>query len=315
MERNWIYVSNPILKATNNWYSNAFRVSVFHLAALEARQSDPLVATMLATYHPIHETYVEAYSAWRSHGGTQKSQTVNLKKIVTQLRKKIIQWDVFIQTKYAEGTPEYVKLLPHNRIPFQRGAHLKRLIALTDLNELVAADASLTAIKDDVHEAFTEFSEAFEEQAMAKTATSKTSEDVEKARVAMCGAQFANYGGLIQKYSLVPEEVERFFDLEHIRRKLQDVFTHLLKHNETRCIVKRKVKEDASIELSNTGNTELFFFRGNKKDAHAGAVGVVVAAGDTVTVPASQLGDAAHHFYIIRNNDSAHDGSFEVYFK
>jgi hypothetical protein len=315
MKKTWIFLINPMLTATENSFLNAYRISVFHLAALQAHQADPIVAAMLAAYIPIHNALVIAYNAWRTQGGAQQGETVNLKSLLSQLSKKIKQWDVFIQTKYPQDTQAYVKLLPNHRIPFQRASQIERVTALKDLNDLVSADVNLVLIKPEVNTLNTLLNDAFNHQKTSLATTGVNSDSLEKARVDMCVAQFANYGGLLQKHAASPTDLEKYFDLEHIRRNMQDVFASLLTPKEVHFIAKRTIDNDAQIEITSTGLTELFMYRGDKKDAQAGADGVIIPAGDTVTVPASQLGDAANHFYIIRNNDPAHDGSFEVYFK
>jgi rRNA processing protein Gar1 len=315
MKRTWIYLINPILTATEENYVNAIRLSVFHLAALQANQSDPNVAAMLLAYLPLHNALIGAYNAWRLQGGSQISDTLALNTLYAQLSGKIKTWDVYIQTKYPEGTKEYAKLLPHHRIPFQTGAQFSKLTALENLNELVNADATLVFIKPDVNALYAALNAAYSHQKTSKGTTTIDSAAIEIARVNMCVAQYANLGGLIQRHSARPEDVEKFFDLEHIRRNTQDVFTHIVDANTIYCIVKRTLKGDAVIEITNSGVVVLVFYLADSKKGDVGATFVSVPPEKTVTIVASQLGDVANPFVMVKNTDDISEGSFEMYFK
>ena len=48
MKKTWFYLVNVFANATAGSFENAYRISVYHYAALKAGKSNPLVAQMLA---------------------------------------------------------------------------------------------------------------------------------------------------------------------------------------------------------------------------------------------------------------------------
>jgi hypothetical protein len=68
------------------------------------------------------------------------------------------------------------------------------------------------------------------------------------------------------------------------------------------------------LEFDNTGNTNIAFYIGDKKDATIGNVVINVPAGESKSIVASALGDIANlHFLIAKNTNAAINGNFEAY--
>jgi hypothetical protein len=313
MKKNWFYLSNVFLSATVNSYENAYRISVYHNAALQAGKSDTLIAEMLTSYEPYHLAFVAAYNHWKQQGGEQLSNTDHLEQLFKELSQKIKPWDIAIQNVYADTTPAYIRLLPHGRSPFQTGSQTQKLTALENLSTAIGDDKDLVKTKAQVDGFIGVIKAVFAQQKAAISSTGNHSNDVEAARVAMCIAQYSNLGLFIYKNAGNPSIGEGYFDLQHIRRNAQSIFTAQLKAGETHFIAKRSFAADDTIELYNTGSTSISFYMGNKKDAAPAETIVNIDAGDNKTITAKDLGDTTTlHYFIVKNADEV-GGSFEAY--
>ncbi len=314
MKKSWIFIINPFLTATNGSYPNAYQISVFHLTALNAAKTDPFFAALLATYQPIHDAFVAAYNQWTLQAGLQLGQTETIKQLFKDLNVNIKTWDVAIQNVYPDSTPTYKGLLPHKRVPFQSGTQNERLTAIQNLIDAIGSDANLSKLKTTIITFQTTIMAAMGSQKTALQKTGLDSDDVEANRIAMCIAQYANLGAMIQQFATTPEVIEPYFDLKNIRQEIQTVFTKELKPSEVYFIAKRSFKAADVIEFDNTGNTDISFYIADKKDATTSTVVINVPAGESKSIVANELGDITNlHFLIAKNIDDAIKGSFEAY--
>jgi hypothetical protein len=127
----------------------------------------------------------------------------------------------------------------------------------------------------------------------------------------MCEAQYANLGGLIQKYYKTPEMIGQFFDLQAIRSGHQVLFTGQLKPAEVYTIVKHTFGEDDQIWLSNTGTTSLTFYLANGKGKQPGEKSVTLAEGEQ-TILAGELGKLTDAYLTVFNTDPVYAGAFGI---
>ncbi len=314
MKKIWFFLSNPFLNATNESYPNAYQITVFHWAALNAAKKDPFFAALLATYQPIHDAFVAAYNQWTLQAGLQQGQTETIKQLFKDLNVNIKTWDVAIQNVYTDTSPTYKGLLPHKRSPFQTGTQNDRLTAIQNLIDAIGSDASLAKVKTAVTNFQTTILAAMGSQKTALQKTGLDSDGVEASRIAMCIAQYANLGAMMQQFAATPNVIEPYFDLKNIRQEIQTVFTKELKPAEVYFIAKRSFKADDVLEFDNNGNTDIAFYIADKKDAATGTVVINVPAGESKSIVASELGDIANlHFLIAKNTNAAINGSFEAY--
>lgn len=313
MKKTWFYLVNVFANATAGSFENAYRISVYHYAALKAGKSNPLVAQMLASYEPIHLAFVEAYNHWKQQGGEQLSDTQHLEQLLKELSKKIKPWDVAVQNVYASDTPAYKRLLPHGRSTFQKGSQTQKLTALENLSDAIGDDKDLAKTKAAVDAFIALVQPVFANQKVAINTTGNHSDDVEEKRVAMCVAQYSNLGLFIYKFPSNPSIAEGYFDLQHIRTNAQTDFSAQLKANEVHFIAKRTFDADDTIALYNTGTTSICFYLGNKKEAIPAETVVTINAGDNKTINAKDLGDTVTLHYLIVKNEDGLGGSFEAY--
>ena len=310
--KTWNYLQDPFLVATEHSFRTALNISIHHDNALSTNKSDPFILGLYNSYHPLHLVYKTSYEDWTTHGGTQQGETLNLSQLLQLLSNtKIQDWDIKIQNVYARQTPEYKKLLPSNRQPFQHGMQTERIYAVQSLSKAIGTNEKLTALKTDIDNFYTQLDTAMNAQKGSKNTTKGMSYGLENARIAMCTGMYADLGALIQKFAATPGAIEQYFDLQTIRKSQQVLFTGHIKAGEVYTIVKHTFGQDDEIWLSNPGQTPLTFYLAEIKGSKPDSTAITLNAGQE-TILASVLGKLTNTFLTVYNPGSVITGEFEV---
>jgi len=313
MKRNWFYLNNPFLIRTLNSFRLAVRISTKHDSALLAGSDDPFIAAQYSLYHPFHLALVEAYATWVAQGGLQQGKTLNLKQLLKLLANTNINaWDAAIQVVYPVDTPTYMGLLPNGHAPFQTGTQTQRLAAVSALIEAIGSDASLAAIKAVIVAFNSLLVTANTTQKGSISITATLSDDVNEARMAMCIAQFADLGGMIQHWPDATDNIEQYYDLEAIRKGAQVFFTNSVKPLKLKFIAKRTFTEASKLKITNTGSVPLHFFLSENKTNPASDTAIIVLPGEVREVFASELGPLTNLYLMVYNPDALVTGEYDV---
>lgn len=310
--KTWIHAQNTFLNATDNSFLNAMAISTYHNSALAAALGDPFILDLFNSFNPLHLNLKTAYDTWISQGGMQQGETLNLRQLLELLSNtKIQQWDIKIQNIYPQNTPQYKKLLPGRRKPFQNGKQSERIHAVQALSQSIGDDKSLAEVKVDIDSFYEQIDSSHSQQKGSLSTSKNTSSDLEAARVAMCIGQFANLGALIQKYAATPEKIEQYFDLQAIRSSKQVLFTGHVKPGAVYTIVKHTFGEADEVILVNPGQAPLKFYLASGKDMQPNSVFVSMGNGEQ-TVLASSLGKLTDTYLTVFNTDPSQIGEFNV---
>jgi hypothetical protein len=234
MKIQWMRLNNFFLLATASSYRLSVRISKKHFSALQmaGATADPFFVTMLGTYTPLHNALIVAYDNWLAQNGAQQSQTLSVAQLLRVLSgTKAENWMVAVKPIYGKTTIRFKQLFPALKTPFQTGGQQARIDAVKAFSISIGTDALLATVKTDVDVFYTLLNNAHTLQKGSITNTGNMSETVELARVAMCVAQLANYGGLLQKYASHPETVGNYFDVAALRNGTQVLFMHQVGKN------------------------------------------------------------------------------------
>jgi hypothetical protein len=313
MKRKWIFLDNPMINTTNNSYRLAVRISTKHDSALLAGNADAYINSLYTVYHPLHLVLMDAYNAWVGQGGLQQGKTLNLKQLLKQLSNtKINAWDAAIQVVYAVDTPQYMGLLPNGHKPFQSGTQTKRMAAVSGLIDAIGSDAALAAVKAVIVAFNTQLVNANTSQKGSISTTRTLSDGVDAARIAMCTAQFADLGSMINHWPDATENMEQYYDLEAIRKGQQVFFTNSVKAKKIKFIVKRTFIDTDKVRLTNTGTVPLQFYLSENKTNPAPGTAIHVDPGTEREVFAPELGLITHTHLLVYNPDAVSTGYYEV---
>ena len=315
-QRRWIYSTNPMLSVTASWYRLAIRISSFHLTRLLTRAGDPVYDPMIESYTPVNTTLVNAYTAWKQQGDSQLGQTLDFNNMLMLLSStKIGKWDIALQNIYDNKTSQYKTLLPHKRTPFQSGKQEEVLSAVKVLSEAAEKDPKLATISAEITQFYGDLQKAFDAQKQSIGNTSFTSSAVEKARVAMCVAQFADLGGVIQANPADPDAICYFFDQLALREGTQVIYTGGSKPQQVKNILVHTFAAGDQLKLEGDESlTEQWFYLASQKDGKPGDKIIKIAASEIKTIDVEELGDLANRYLMVYNPNADMKGEWTVEF-
>jgi hypothetical protein len=319
MAKEWNFLSNPFLHATDGSYINGMKISTFHDSALANVSTDQFFGPIYTDYHPRHMAYQTAYDAWVSQGTIQISETLNLSQLLSLLSgSKIDQWDVAIQNVYSKKTVQYAALLAHHRVPFQHGKQEEIIEAVKSLGTNLTGITALASVKTDVDNFYNQLTAANTTQKSGKQSKTVNIGSLETARIAICNSQYATLGLLINHFSTTPDNIAAYFDLDTIRTASQVHFTGHLKPLTQHCVCKHTFTAADSIKIKNKSSVALHVYLSSAVNAAVAktiapvAQPVIVAANTTETVKATQLGDLSSTNLMISNPDAAVTAQWEL---
>lgn len=317
MTRIWSILMNTFLIATEGSYKLAVRISTKHNAALFAAAAggDAFFVAMFASYNPIHLRLLNAYQVWLAQDGTQQSQTLTLNQLLRLLSgTKAEAWMVTVKGFYNNKTARFKEIFPHLKNVFQEGTQQARIDAVKALSIAIGADALLATLKTEVDTFYASMLLANTTQKGSKTTTGTMSDDIETARVASAVGQFADYGGLIQRYAVTPEVVGNYFDEAGIRKGNQVLFHHHVRQVHVYTLCKHTSVAVDEFLLENECPVELWFAFVLRKGDVPTTVYVKVPANSNKTVHASDLSDDLlnNHYLVCYNPSTITEGLFTV---
>lgn len=220
-KRAWHYLINSFLTATRSNYKVALVLGTDHEAKLMANQADAVIASILATFGPVLQSFKATDINLRSALGEYKGETQTVKELFDQLNKILLpNWELQIYLQYPKGTAPATALLPQGRKPFQNGTYesrIQEIKVLGDKCDPIAALQPLSVVILAFHTQIESARALQQSSGEGQVASLRTLR--ETARVSMCVAMFGNLGLLMNHYRTNPEQVTNYFDLTLLRKK------------------------------------------------------------------------------------------------
>lgn len=164
MNQKWQIMSNQFIVATRNNYKKAYKLSREHDSRLKKRMDDnpgdPDSVTTYDRYHLLHLALETAYTTWKSKGGMQKGDTLNIDQLLAMLPGKANKFDLKIQAVHDKGSPRYMQLFPQSHKPFYMGTQESMIAAVETLSISIGDEVALAAVKLLVDAALAELMDA-----------------------------------------------------------------------------------------------------------------------------------------------------------
>ena len=330
MEKIWHYLINQFINSTKYNYKKMLKLSNYHDARLKKMMidnpTDPEWAVLYNRYHPFHEAYVKAYNVWKTAGGQQKGQTLNIKQLLVLLRTKINKWDAMIQAVdgFEKGGASHLTLFPKGHRPFVAGAKAARVAAVKVLGESLApfalANAQIGAVKSLVDTFSTLLNDASISHQGSKGGTKSKSTAVEQQRIIVGTEQYRSLGSLIVKCADKPQIIAPFFELAVLRDHRQITFTGILNPAETETVLTHTFVADDELVLLLTSEatlppqTEAAFYLATTEGGTDSTPVLITARAAKTTIQVSEFGitDYGTHRYLTAVNTSATELQYKV---
>lgn len=318
MDRKWKYLDNQFLVATEENYKKAVKLSNYHDADLNIKKAtEPLLVPIFNRYRPVHLALINEYNAWKTAGGSQEGQTLNLEQLLDTAYAKLPQWELNVQVSgatFMKGTPNYVTIFSNGRSSFSTGTIDARINAYDSLAKSMAPFPALAPTMALVAAVYTSLDAARDLQAGAKGTVKTGSGKVEIARKAAMTMQFRNVGFAMDAFWDKPLYIESMFDLTTLRDSRQRIFTGTLDPSENEAVLIHTFLSDDELRLKNNGTAATNFYLAttpNGKDSTA----ITVAAKTEVVIEISAFGAldfGTHRFLTAVNQSATETTQFEI---
>ncbi len=308
---NWSLTDNIFDNVTKDNFSKMRIIAPYTKAVLTARQNDPEIAQILAAYAPVSDNYVTLFDTLLESRGEHIGSTVKVRALLKQLSgNHIRKWDVAIQKVYDLGTPDYIRLLPNRRKPFQQGKQDQRDAAVAALIKAIGTDAALATLKGDIQAFYTLLKNAIKSNRGNFGTISVLSTKTEDARIVTAQAMMTVYFSLGMLNVTNLKKVDAYFDLPNIQNKRQTTYNHQIPARSFNFILLHTFKPTDTFKVVNTGDAILDFgLSQTRKEAFTTVPYFTVAAHKTATGTGSQVIKSTFRFFMVVNNTDL-DGSY-----
>ena len=312
--KGWQYGINPFITATRYSQRSMKKICNFTINYLKAQSTDVFLDSQLTALQPSVNEYNHSFSVWFSNQATQLGKTANFKDLILTLRSPTIRdWDIDIQAVYHQGTPEYIGLLPHYRIPFQSGSQLDRMNAVTTLSLSIGDDMKLQTIKTSVDAFDLLLKNAYQVQKSSIAGTGNGSDTLEECRISVAEELYSVLGLLMSHYKKTPEKVESFFDMESIRNHQQSIFKGAIAEGATILALTHTFDVDEEMIFINRGKTNLRIALLENADSDFGLKFITINSKSKLLVKLQDLADIATcRFLKVQNQDANLAGAYTL---
>jgi len=304
---------NSFKRPMESSMGNACEISSKVLVALESQSgTDTRIADEVTYMQPINLILQQAGIDYNASFESRTGDTQSLKDFEKTMPAEVKVWWRMLTDVYAEGTPKFNTFWGHGNTWFY---YFSRTINLQHMNSLVTnigTDAALATLKTRVLAFIGSYQAKIDEQTGEKTELKTDTSNFATAVTNSTVALLMIYSGLVRIFNGDLSKVVAFFPMEliYIASKMRE-YRRLIPAASRRKICSRKWKAGDKIILKNNRTVDLFIGLAENKD------GIVtswykLAAGVTVTVDPSDLGDTALKALIVQNNDLTTQGDITV---
>jgi len=307
---------NPFEKAMKSSISNACEISAKTLHALQAQSTTDTRINDEAVYlkpydNALQEGGVNYLAAFESRTGASKT----LKTFEKGIPAEVDAWWRKLTDVYDEGTPQYNVLWGHGNTWFY---HNSRTINLAHMNALVTnigTDAALATLKTRVQGFITTYQAKIDTQSGDKSVEHTDTSTFDQLVADSTIALHVVYCGLVRIFPGNLSQVTAFFPMELIYHasKMRE-YRKLIPKASRKKICSRKWKSTDLVMLVNNYDVDLNVGLAVNKVGEV-ASWYTLAAGVSVTVAPSVLGNVALKSLIVQNNDIANQGDITVTIK
>jgi len=320
MKRIWFYLSNVFDRVTRLNFKKALSLGTDHGSKLQSASSDPDIQTLYDRFKPLQGEYVTAYNAWISEKNKREGETLRFTNKMAELNdQKIKQWDIAVQTKFMDGTPEYKAIFTNGRSAFRQGTYETRIAQLGALNDTLAAYPALATLKTEIGTFYNEILAIRNVQQGTEKLVSTATERLELARISLMRMMYSNLGFLMYKYYENPSEVEGFFDISLLRSTITvngeiepEPKTGTVEKEATATIMEGGFDSNTLFHIINTGGTSLKFYTAKLPTDPVPGSAMELVPGEETDVYASELGAESNLFLMAFNPDLVNAGEYSV---
>ena len=217
--RPWIFQINTFDVNTRGSNVKMLSLATDTDAKLQNENADPDILELYNLLHPVYDTYRLVCINYDMAAGDYEGETLAFESIMDSIPTEVRKWEGGVRAVYFEDTPEEKAIFPNKRNPFLNGTYEDRLSAIGTLAAKLNTDPALAATYTLVNNFYTSALAARLAQQQDEGALGQLSDLREQQRLLVAQAMYGVLGGLMLKFMATPDQIDRFFDLQLLRRK------------------------------------------------------------------------------------------------
>lgn len=191
--------------------------STVNFEAMKSKSNIPEIAALVAKTEPTYVKYHSLLGTWDSSKSTKKSTALSFKNFLKTTREKLKEWDLFIQTKFKEGTPGYVNLFANGKSFILEGTQEQIIMKFNGFRNNVEKMPELASIQLEVKEHALKLEEQYGNKNAKFTNKNTSTTELDKAHDEMGKALFYNLLMLEAFFIDDTTQVEDFFEMTLLR--------------------------------------------------------------------------------------------------
>ena len=190
------------------------------LQTLTAESADATIQVLLTHYTTDYNAYKASYLNWLSAVSIYRGSGAILKTYFTDLSgDKINRVDTFLKNCYLDEKESYITLMSQGREPFQKGSYTNRVLFTENLATAMLLRTELVTIAQDFKDFSLALATARQTQRTNAQRVKNASAVLENKRELIAASFYWVYGGLIQKNSQIPKNIERYYEINKMYAK------------------------------------------------------------------------------------------------
>jgi hypothetical protein len=191
--------------------------STLNFEAMKSKSSKPEIAALIAKTEPIYIKYHSLLGVWESSKSTKKSTALSFRNFLKITRDKLKVWDLFIQTKFREGSPGYVNLFANGKSFILDGTQEQIIMKFNGFKNNVENTPELVSIKEEVKDHALELAEQYGKKNEKFTNKNISTTELDKAYDEMGKILYYNMLMLGAIFIDDISQVEDYFDMTLLR--------------------------------------------------------------------------------------------------
>ncbi|MEI8202350.1 MAG: hypothetical protein WCH34_05025 [Bacteroidota bacterium] len=316
----WIFLRNIFGTITKRNNRKMDSISADHDRKLAARASNPIIAVIYATFHPLRLSFHASYSAYIAALGEVQGITLAIKNLWKEASSTLYDdWETAVKLYYKKGSDKHKSLFPNGHEPFRTGTYEQRITAIEALSLNMEGDPDLADAKDLVDDFLSRYSDKRAAHDDKDLLIKNLLSEVKTKKEALSLALYSDLGYLMYKYPGQPDVIGSYFNISEIVSSTSKDDGG--ESNElTLTIQKSKIIEGGfaflpttKIRVYNSGTTDLALFTAAAKaNPTVPEEPFTLHPEEDTELEMSILGLQSNRFFFIANLSATDDGEIVI---
>ncbi len=220
MKEHWFYLSNAFRILADRSLTRFFKFCFQLMMHLKSNADDPFFMAKYNQLLPYYNAFDDAYNEKFGNASGRKGDTLLLKQLLKAMSNhKIHAWDIDIQTKFVNTTPEYTKIFPQGLSPLSLLPIEQRTQYLNTAIEIMSNYPQLSQVHDEMKSFYQALCLARNTQLQKDGNLIESRNEVMQHAYKLSTEIYGVLGEFMTKFKDHPLVIETYFPVNLIRDK------------------------------------------------------------------------------------------------